>query len=569
MSQHLSPEEFGKLFFEIDSQPSLKLSELSKVAGLNIEEDYIGADLSDEDLSEDNLSNANFTGANLSNADLHETNLSGAILNNADLSNANLSNANLSNADLSNANLSGANLFYANLYNSNLNKTNLSDANLRAGNLLSVKNIETAHLMNTNLTNVILGLSQKQILFLKQLGAVIEVGDAVRILVSGNTINSELISVGKEANSASVGGNVNKVQGDGNRAVQGNNNQAVLGDNNQVTQQNQVGADTGTPVTKEDTEKIIMIRPIRRNINTPFIGKNSPAQYIGVNLSDFLISQNLFISRDGGNDITATTETANILIKAREKIYYDVIENLNYLTSFNDREEGVKTSYYFEEYGDASLNTNSIPDRQRWIIRIIRITPRQTRISSLCRFYTNGVNLYIGIDSYFLGRIRWASVAIHSFLLLIFGVTFLLGLLPTLWAIWTIATNPLSILVLIPSILPIIISGLYLYFSWFPVVKALLDGESFINALKFRFHDRKFRNLFDKDDVLTYLKALLPFILERVKAVLESYGIKDPNVYKTLDEISERIKEQQINVVNNSGFMSNFQVGGSNVQNNN
>lgn len=55
----------------------------------------------------------------------------------------------------------------------------------------------------------------------------------------------------------SVGGNVNNVQGDGNRAIQGDNNQGVLGDNNQVTQQNQVGADTGESLTKEDVVKLL------------------------------------------------------------------------------------------------------------------------------------------------------------------------------------------------------------------------------------------------------------------------------------------------------------------------
>lgn len=66
------------------------------------------------------------------------------------------------------------------------------------------------------------------------------------------TNNSSGFSVG-----GSVGGNVNNVQGDNNRAVQGDNNQAVLGDGNQVTQQNQVGADTGTPLTKEDVVKLL------------------------------------------------------------------------------------------------------------------------------------------------------------------------------------------------------------------------------------------------------------------------------------------------------------------------
>ena len=55
----------------------------------------------------------------------------------------------------------------------------------------------------------------------------------------------------------SVGGDIRNLQGDNNRAVQGDDNQAVMGDKNQVTQQNQVGADTGESLTKEDVVKFL------------------------------------------------------------------------------------------------------------------------------------------------------------------------------------------------------------------------------------------------------------------------------------------------------------------------
>ncbi|MBW4430448.1 MAG: glycosyltransferase family 39 protein [Pelatocladus maniniholoensis HA4357-MV3] len=70
--------------------------------------------------------------------------------------------------------------------------------------------------------------------------------------VSAMTNNPGGFSIG-----GSVGGNVNNVQGDGNRAVQGDNNQAVLGDGNQVTQQNQVGADASESLSKEDVVKLL------------------------------------------------------------------------------------------------------------------------------------------------------------------------------------------------------------------------------------------------------------------------------------------------------------------------
>ncbi|MBO3460151.1 pentapeptide repeat-containing protein [Aetokthonos hydrillicola Thurmond2011] len=113
MSQPLISEELTKLFQAIVDEPTGKLSELAKVAGLNLSEDYIGADLSGEDLSRDNLSHANLSGANLHNANLRETNLNRANLSGANLSGANLyktnfNRANLQDADLSNTDLSVA-----------------------------------------------------------------------------------------------------------------------------------------------------------------------------------------------------------------------------------------------------------------------------------------------------------------------------------------------------------------------------------------------------------------------------------------------------------------------------
>jgi|GEM_PF-5047113 len=120
MTQPLSPEELGALFQAIDDEPTGKLSELAKIAGLSLAEDYIGVDLSNDDLSNDNLN-----GANLSNS-----NLSGANLSNSDLSNSNLSEANLSEANLSGANLSGANLNGANLNGANLSGATWVDPDL-------------------------------------------------------------------------------------------------------------------------------------------------------------------------------------------------------------------------------------------------------------------------------------------------------------------------------------------------------------------------------------------------------------------------------------------------------
>ena len=46
MIKPLTPEELGILFQEIEFEPTSKLSELAKVAELNLAIDYVGVDLS-------------------------------------------------------------------------------------------------------------------------------------------------------------------------------------------------------------------------------------------------------------------------------------------------------------------------------------------------------------------------------------------------------------------------------------------------------------------------------------------------------------------------------------------
>ncbi len=112
-------EEFAQevqvLIEQVENADTEKFSELARIAGLSLTEDFVGVDLSSEDLSRENLSGANLKGADLSNTNLNLADLSGADLNGANLSGANLSGADLSGADLSDADLSGADLSSVNL----------------------------------------------------------------------------------------------------------------------------------------------------------------------------------------------------------------------------------------------------------------------------------------------------------------------------------------------------------------------------------------------------------------------------------------------------------------------
>jgi len=310
-----------------------------------------------------------------------------------------------------------------------------------------------------------------------------------------------------------------------------------------------------------------IFQPKKKSINTPGIGKKSPAQYIGVILSNFSISHYLFIPPSGSGSIESLNDLRKNVKSIRTKLYERIINQLSDLISLSDQEEGVRTTYYFEEYEDYWLRFNNKPDRQRWVLRIVRITPRNTIISTLCRFYTSDTNIYIGIDSYFLGKIRVLSIVFHSLLLLFFLPSFLLGSLGVIGAFLFSPKSAEFTITFAWGILNLLTGGPYLYFSWFPVVKALLDGESFMAALKSRFHDKMFRNIFDEDDVLTYLRSVLPLTLEQLTVVLKEHGIDNEDVFKKLDELIEVTKNKEM-TFNNSGSIFGLQLGNNNIQKN-
>jgi len=342
-------------------------------------------------------------------------------------------------------------------------------------------------------------------------------------------------------------------------------------------------------VSRKAAEKNAMIQPKRRNINTPFLGTSSPSEFLGVKLKNFSFSQLFFIGdknneneennenilkqeiviADKNNSIEKENPLELKMITVREEIYQNIVVNQNSFISFKDKKEGIKTTYSFYKYEDFSLKTQFKADRERLVIRIERTTPRGTILSTICRIYTTGTNLYIAIDSYLLGKTNVLSLIIHTLLLLPFASIFLGSIAGSLAGLVILLTNLFSFdvkVLLLTGILPLLspaIPSLYLYFSWFPVIKALFNKEGFKAALKHRFHNKNFSNLFDEDDGLTYLKSVTPYIFEQIESTLFSHGIKEPERFA---EITKAILSQPAVSIINSGSMFGFQIGNNNVQ---
>ncbi len=175
MTDEESIQELQDLIQRVVEAETNDFSELAEISGLDIAEDFAGADLSNADLSVSlsgalalrfvglggalslalrvvrlggaltygltngltdgligdlsvDLSDALRRRAKLSNANLRFADLRRADLSNADLSNADLSNADLRRADLSNADLSNADLSNANLSNADLSGAEVENA---------------------------------------------------------------------------------------------------------------------------------------------------------------------------------------------------------------------------------------------------------------------------------------------------------------------------------------------------------------------------------------------------------------------------------------------------------
>ncbi len=116
------------------------LTELAKIADLNLKIDlaggnFLGAILNGVELSGANLSRSNFRGAILTDADLSEANLSDVNFRGADLSGAYLESANLRNADFQKSSLALATLISTDLSHANLQDTTVTNANFSGANV--------------------------------------------------------------------------------------------------------------------------------------------------------------------------------------------------------------------------------------------------------------------------------------------------------------------------------------------------------------------------------------------------------------------------------------------------
>jgi len=270
-------------------------------------------------------------------------------------------------------------------------------------------------------------------------------------------------------------------------------------------------------------------------LNRNLFAKDAPEELKGFYLENFSISTNQ----------TVDLEKQSQLNKVRHDLYEEIHSTL---MSFKNNDTYLQDKLRFRtlNYIDCKFQRD---DRKRLYIEIILDTIRNTKISTLCRFFIHGNNLYLACDSYVLGRLKKRQLIIQIVILFL-----LIPSLPVLFAFFVI---------------PGIIACLYLYAVWNKFIKALLDGESLMYALRINFPKMIRTNSLDRDDCSMYLKSLFPLIIESLKVVLNKHGLLNKTLEESLKAISQNIGNQTINVNTQGGNILGAMIGSINSKVNN
>ncbi|MBW4635288.1 MAG: FHA domain-containing protein [Iphinoe sp. HA4291-MV1] len=274
---------------------------------------------------------------------------------------------------------------------------------------------------------------------------------------------------------------------------------------------------------------------IEKFINRGFFDREHPEELRGYFLRGFSISNNQDVDWENQSKLT----------QVRHDLYEEIYKTL---VDFKKHDSYLEEKLYFRivKYIDYKYQ---ISDRERLYIEIVLDTIRNTKISTLCRFFINGNNLYIAADSYALGRLKKRNLIFQTIILLI-----LIPSLPGLFAFF---------------IVPGIIALWYLYSVWIKFIRTLFQGESFMYALRINFQNKISNNSFDLDDTSIFLKSLFPLIIESLKKILKKHNMLSKQLEEYLEEISKNIGGQTINIDTGGGGIFGSIFGSANSKVNN
>lgn len=295
---------------------------------------------------------------------------------------------------------------------------------------------------------------------------------------------------------------------------------------------------------RQSIEKISKFRI--QSINRGFFDKEHPEVNLGKWWSGY--------ARYDLYDLkTDEVEKADEIIQDLYLITYENIERFIANTNENTKVQIIK-------YKDKQVPN----DKERLYILIKNRTIRKTETTTLCRFYKSSNQVYIGIDSYVLGRLNWFSfiglnllflcILIPTLFILLGLIIADLGLLLYALGNFDIGTLFVTIFSFISKILlslPAVFVGIWI---WGDIIKGLNQGESLERAIRQRFHKRGKFNSFDLDDITMYLKTFYPLVIDSAEQAFRKNGIEREDIIFQLRQVRDVIKNTTPNqTINNYG----------------
>ncbi|MCI5140286.1 MAG: hypothetical protein D3909_00785 [Candidatus Electrothrix sp. ATG1] len=272
--------------------------------------------------------------------------------------------------------------------------------------------------------------------------------------------------------------------------------------------------------------------------NRGWFDRKDPSERIGQYLSCFSLYQVY-------NDVKD-------LKKIKENIYDELLKNIN-----NNTPDYIKTSLV--EFAD--LQNKHVEGERKYIV-IERETPRKTQAKILIRFLELNDKLYLGIDSYILGKFSlWEFI---KRLLLTYFVL----------AVVNVINIPFFFIAAFigkMALFNLYLSGFSLFigvFMWIDVIRGFLHHKRCGLAFRQCFNKIPDAESFNTDDIFMFFKGILPIVVSTIKTTFKENDIE----YNTLDDFLVSVTNTNnmqtiINNASNQGVQGMKQHGDMTVKN--
>ncbi|MDQ1294240.1 MAG: hypothetical protein QG608_2123 [Actinomycetota bacterium] len=217
----------------------------------------------------------------------------------------------------------------------------------------------------------------------------------------------------------------------------------------------------------------------------------------------------------------------------RSDIYLRLRQNLT-------QAPGARLNSLSVDYSDEKVRY----EESRRYIRVQMRTVRDTQVTTLFRCYTAGPYLYVAADSYRLGGLRISALVLRLLVTLMLFV----------WAL------PAAIFTFGSSL---VFFAVFFWWSWRTVVRGAMSGRT-ADALRSVFPKTAKESSFDLDDILIYLKTLMPSITASFRESCAHHGVDLTSIDEAIVELNKKISSTEpATVINNYGSIKGSIFGGS------